>query len=108
MFQYCFGCEDSTTDAQSTDTTLELEVLKQKYRLKDISTLLEKQHDLIKLIIQKMEIVSEAEDEDSNDLFQHKFRKRQLEHRNSKWDTVLKAVKSNVSNPSTEKSSSLL
>ena len=78
------------------------------FRLKDISTLLEKQHDLIKLIIQKMEIVSEAEDEDSNDLFQHKFRKRQLEHRNSKWDTVLKAVKSNVSNPSTEKSSSLL
>ncbi|KFW88052.1 Transient receptor potential cation channel subfamily A member 1, partial [Manacus vitellinus] len=93
VFQYCFGCEDSTTYAQSPDTTLELEVLKQKYRLKDISTLLEKQHDLIKLIIQKMEIVSEAEDEDSNDLFQHKFRKRQLEHKNSKWDTVLKAVK---------------
>uniref|UniRef100_A0A8C6J6L8 Transient receptor potential cation channel subfamily A member 1 n=1 Tax=Melopsittacus undulatus TaxID=13146 RepID=A0A8C6J6L8_MELUD len=93
--RYC-GFMDSTTDAQSTDTTLELEVLKQKYRLKDISTLLEKQHDLIKLIIQKMEIVSEAEDEDSNDLFQHKFRKRQLEHKNSKWDTVLKAVKTNV------------
>uniref|UniRef100_A0A8C5JPR5 Transient receptor potential cation channel subfamily A member 1 n=1 Tax=Junco hyemalis TaxID=40217 RepID=A0A8C5JPR5_JUNHY len=73
------------------------------FRLKDISTLLEKQHDLIKLIIQKMEIVSEAEDEDSNDLFQHKFRKRQLEHKNSKWDTVLKAVKTNVPNPSTEK-----
>ncbi|KAM7069870.1 transient receptor potential cation channel subfamily A member 1 [Acridotheres tristis] len=103
VFQYCFGCEDSTTYAQSPDTTLELEVLKQKYRLKDISTLLEKQHDLIKLIIQKMEIVSEAEDEDSNDLFQHKFRKRQLEHKNSKWDTVLKAVKTNVPNPSTEK-----
>uniref|UniRef100_A0A8B9TBW7 Transient receptor potential cation channel subfamily A member 1 n=1 Tax=Anas platyrhynchos TaxID=8839 RepID=A0A8B9TBW7_ANAPL len=92
--------------AQSTDTTLELEVLKQKYRLKDLSTLLEKQHDLIKLIIQKMEIVSEAEDEDSNDLFQHKFRKRQLEHKNSKWDTVLKAVKTNVPNPSTEKNNS--
>uniref|UniRef100_A0A8C3MTI1 Transient receptor potential cation channel subfamily A member 1 n=1 Tax=Geospiza parvula TaxID=87175 RepID=A0A8C3MTI1_GEOPR len=99
VFQYCFGCEDSTTYAQSPDTTLELEVLKQKYRLKDISTLLEKQHDLIKLIIQKMEIVSEAEDEDSNDLFQHKFRKRQLEHKNSKWDTVLKAVKTNIPNP---------
>ncbi|XP_009975855.1 PREDICTED: transient receptor potential cation channel subfamily A member 1-like [Tauraco erythrolophus] len=106
VFQYCFGCEDSTTDAQSTDTTLELEVLKQKYRLKDISTLLEKQHDLIKLILQKMEIVSEAEDEDSNDLFQHKFRKRQLEHKNSKWDTVLKAVKTNVPNQSTEKNNS--
>uniref|UniRef100_A0A8B9MQY0 Transient receptor potential cation channel subfamily A member 1 n=1 Tax=Accipiter nisus TaxID=211598 RepID=A0A8B9MQY0_9AVES len=103
--RYC-GFMDSTTDAQSTDTTLELEVLKQKYRLKDISTLLEKQHDLIKLIIQKMEIVSEAEDEDSNDLFQHKFRKRQLEHKNSKWDTVLKAVKTNVPNPSTEKNNS--
>lgn len=76
------------------------------FRLKDISTLLEKQHDLIKLIIQKMEIVSEAEDEDSNDLFQHKFRKRQLEHKNSKWDTVLKAVKTNVPNPSTEKNNS--
>uniref|UniRef100_A0A8D2PXJ0 Transient receptor potential cation channel subfamily A member 1 n=1 Tax=Zosterops lateralis melanops TaxID=1220523 RepID=A0A8D2PXJ0_ZOSLA len=103
--RYC-GFMDSTTYAQSPDTTLELEVLKQKYRLKDISTLLEKQHDLIKLIIQKMEIVSEAEDEDSNDLFQHKFRKRQLEHKNSKWDTVLKAVKTNVPNPSTEKNNS--
>lgn len=76
------------------------------FRLKDISTLLEKQHDLIKLIIQKMEIVSEAEDEDSNDLFQHKFRKRQLEHKNSKWDTVLKAVKTNACNQSTEKNNS--
>uniref|UniRef100_A0A8C3MU18 Transient receptor potential cation channel subfamily A member 1 n=1 Tax=Geospiza parvula TaxID=87175 RepID=A0A8C3MU18_GEOPR len=103
--RYC-GFMDSTTYAQSPDTTLELEVLKQKYRLKDISTLLEKQHDLIKLIIQKMEIVSEAEDEDSNDLFQHKFRKRQLEHKNSKWDTVLKAVKTNIPNPSTEKNNS--
>ncbi|XP_075776642.1 transient receptor potential cation channel subfamily A member 1 [Pelodiscus sinensis] len=94
VFNYCFGYEDSVTDAQSADTTLELEILKQKYRLKDMSTLLEKQHELIKLIIQKMEIVSEAGDEDSNDLFQHKFRKQQLEHMNSKWDTVLKAVKS--------------
>ncbi|XP_006015374.1 transient receptor potential cation channel subfamily A member 1 [Alligator sinensis] len=94
VFQYCFGCEDNTTDTHSTDSTLELEVLKQKYRLKDISTLLERQHDLIKLILQKMEIVSEAEDEDSNDLFQQNFRKQQLENRNSKWDTVLKVVKS--------------
>uniref|UniRef100_A0A7M4FKT5 Transient receptor potential cation channel subfamily A member 1 n=1 Tax=Crocodylus porosus TaxID=8502 RepID=A0A7M4FKT5_CROPO len=94
VFQYCFGCEDNTIDTHSTDSTLELEVLKQKYRLKDISILLERQHDLIKLILQKMEIVSEAEDEDSNDLFQQNFRKQQLENRNSKWDTVLKVVKS--------------
>lgn len=32
VFQYCFGCEDNTTDTHSTDSTLELEVLKQKYR----------------------------------------------------------------------------
>uniref|UniRef100_A0A8D0HGQ3 Transient receptor potential cation channel subfamily A member 1 n=1 Tax=Sphenodon punctatus TaxID=8508 RepID=A0A8D0HGQ3_SPHPU len=94
VFQYCFGYEDNTEDTKSVDTTLELEILKQKYRLQDLSTLLEKQHDLLKLIIQKMEIVSEAEDEDTNDLFQHKFRKQQLERKNSKWDTVLKTVKS--------------
>lgn len=63
-------------------------------RLKDIATLVEKQHNLLKLVAQKMEIMSEAEDEDPKDLFQNKFRKEQLEHKNSKWDTVLKAVKS--------------
>lgn len=59
-----------------------------------MAALLEKQHDLLKLVIQKMEIISEVEDEDANDLFQHKFRKQQLDPKNSKWDTVLKAVKS--------------
>nr|XP_056710881.1 transient receptor potential cation channel subfamily A member 1 [Euleptes europaea] len=93
VFQYCFGCDDTATDTQSVDRTVEVEVLKQKYRLKDMAALLEKQHDLVKLIIQKMEIISEVEDEDANDLFQHKFRKHQLDHKNSKWDTVLKAVK---------------
>uniref|UniRef100_A0A670XMQ2 Transient receptor potential cation channel subfamily A member 1 n=1 Tax=Pseudonaja textilis TaxID=8673 RepID=A0A670XMQ2_PSETE len=94
VFQYCFGWDNIAADTQSADTTLELEVLKQKYRLKDIATLVEKQHNLLKLVAQKMEIMSEAEDEDPNDLFQNKFRKEQLEHKSSKWDTVLKAVKS--------------
>ncbi|XP_077208275.1 transient receptor potential cation channel subfamily A member 1 isoform X1 [Paroedura picta] len=94
VFQYCFGCDDAAADTQSADTTLELEVLKQKYRLKDMAALLEKQHCLLKLVIQKMEIISEVEDEDANDLFQHRFRKQQLDHKSSKWDTVLKAVKS--------------
>ncbi|XP_042320382.1 LOW QUALITY PROTEIN: transient receptor potential cation channel subfamily A member 1 [Sceloporus undulatus] len=84
VFQYCFGCDDRATDLQNADTSLELEVLKQKYRLKDIATLLEKQHNLLKLVVQKMEIISEAEDEDTNDLFQHKFRKQQLQHKNRK------------------------
>uniref|UniRef100_A0A6J0V738 Transient receptor potential cation channel subfamily A member 1 n=1 Tax=Pogona vitticeps TaxID=103695 RepID=A0A6J0V738_9SAUR len=94
VFQYCFGCNSTATDAQNADSSLELEVLKQKYRLKDITTLMERQHELLKLIVQKMEIISEAEDEDTNDLFQHKFRKQHLENKNSKWDTVLNAVKS--------------
>ncbi|XP_058032168.1 transient receptor potential cation channel subfamily A member 1 [Ahaetulla prasina] len=94
VFQYCFGWDNTAADTQSADTTLELEVLKQKYRLKDIATLVEKQHHLLKLVAQKMEIMSEAEDEDPNDLFQNKFRKEQLEHKDSKWNTVLKAVKS--------------
>ncbi|XP_060133733.1 transient receptor potential cation channel subfamily A member 1 isoform X1 [Zootoca vivipara] len=93
VFQYCFGNNDIAANTPNADTSLELEVLKQKYRLKDIAALMEKQHDLLKLVVQKMEIISEAEDEDTNDLFQHKFRKKQLEHKNSKWDTVLKAVK---------------
>ncbi|XP_066480502.1 transient receptor potential cation channel subfamily A member 1 [Tiliqua scincoides] len=94
VFQYCFGSDYKAADNQSADRSLELEVLKQKYRLKDIATLMEKQHNLLKLVLQKMEIISEAEDEDTSDLFQHTFRKKQLEHKNSKWDTVLKAVKS--------------
>lgn len=41
-----------------------------------------------------MEVIFEAEDGDPNDSFQNKFRKEKLEHKNNKWDTVLKAVKS--------------
>ncbi|ELW72950.1 Transient receptor potential cation channel subfamily A member 1 [Tupaia chinensis] len=61
--------------------------------LKDVTSLLEKQHELIKLIIQKMEIISETEDEDNHCSFQDRFKKEQLEQRNSKWNSVLKAVK---------------
>uniref|UniRef100_A0A8B9HBS6 Transient receptor potential cation channel, subfamily A, member 1b n=1 Tax=Astyanax mexicanus TaxID=7994 RepID=A0A8B9HBS6_ASTMX len=43
---------------------LEREIMKQKYRLKEISSVLEKQHNLLKLIIQKMEITSEADEHD--------------------------------------------
>lgn len=63
------------------------------YRLKDLSSLLEKQHELIKLIIQKMEIISETEDEDNHSSFQDKFKKEQLEQRHSRWNSVLTAVK---------------
>ncbi|XP_043850025.1 transient receptor potential cation channel subfamily A member 1 [Dromiciops gliroides] len=92
LFHYCFCSRYTKPETQHTDKTLEVEVLKQKYRLKDLSMLLEKQHELVKLIIQKMEIISEAEDEDSSFSFQQRFRNKQLE-KNSKWHSVLKAVK---------------
>ncbi|EGW09908.1 Transient receptor potential cation channel subfamily A member 1 [Cricetulus griseus] len=61
--------------------------------LKDLTSLLEKQHELIKLIIQKMEIISETEDEDNHCSFQDKFKKERLEQMQSKWNFVLNAVK---------------
>uniref|UniRef100_A0A4X2LR40 Transient receptor potential cation channel subfamily A member 1 n=1 Tax=Vombatus ursinus TaxID=29139 RepID=A0A4X2LR40_VOMUR len=92
LFQYCFCPQYKKPETQYADKTLEVEVLKQKYRLKDLALLLEKQHELVKLIIQKMEIVSEAEDEDSSFSFQQRFRNQQLQ-KNSKWHSVLKAMK---------------
>ncbi|XP_041823420.1 transient receptor potential cation channel subfamily A member 1b [Melanotaenia boesemani] len=45
-------------------TLLENEIRKQKSRMKEMSSMLEKQHCLLKLIIQKMEITSEADEYD--------------------------------------------
>ncbi|XP_066577107.1 transient receptor potential cation channel subfamily A member 1b [Amia ocellicauda] len=74
-------------------TPLENELQRQKYRLKDISSILEKQHNLLKLIIQKMDITSEADEYDGPDLFQDNSVKRQLLHKKSKWEPLLKAVR---------------
>lgn len=93
MIQLIFHTKEERQEIPNVDTSLETEILKQKYRLKDLTSLLEKQHELIKLIIQKMEIISEAEDEDNHSSFQDRFKKEQLEQRNSKWNSVLKAVK---------------
>ncbi|XP_060058243.1 transient receptor potential cation channel subfamily A member 1 [Erinaceus europaeus] len=93
IFHYLFHTHEARQEMPNTDTVLETEMLKQKYRLKDLTSLLERQHELIKLIIQKMEIISETEDEDSHSSFQDKFKREQLEQRNSKWNCVLNAVK---------------
>ncbi|EHB06406.1 Transient receptor potential cation channel subfamily A member 1 [Heterocephalus glaber] len=93
LFRYFFGIQEARQEIPNTDTCLELEMLKQKYRLKDLTSLLEKQHELIKLIIQKMEIISETEDEDNHTSFQDRFKKEQLEQMNSKWNFVLRAFK---------------
>ncbi|XP_039201373.1 transient receptor potential cation channel subfamily A member 1 [Crotalus tigris] len=94
MFQYCFGWDNLASDAKNADAAIELELLKQKYRLKDTANMVEKQHDLLKQIAKKMEVISVVEDEDLNDSLQSQFRKEHFENTNSKWDTVFKAVKS--------------
>nr|XP_055058001.1 transient receptor potential cation channel subfamily A member 1a isoform X2 [Misgurnus anguillicaudatus] len=70
-------------------TPVERELTKQKYRLKEIADILEKQHNLLKLVVQKMEISSEAEDHDGPPVFQEL--KEKLLTR-SKWGPLLRAV----------------
>ncbi|XP_073705503.1 transient receptor potential cation channel subfamily A member 1a [Garra rufa] len=70
-------------------TPLERELTKQKYRMKEMSESMEKQHNLLKLIVQKMEISSEAEEHDGPPVFQEL--KEKLLTR-SKWGPLLRAV----------------
>ncbi|KAG7488575.1 hypothetical protein MATL_G00035650 [Megalops atlanticus] len=74
-------------------TPLEYELHKQKYRLKEMSTVLEKQHNLLKLIIQKMEIASEADERDGPEVLQGRGERLRLSKR-SKWIPLMKAVTS--------------
>ncbi|XP_067108613.1 transient receptor potential cation channel subfamily A member 1-like [Osmerus mordax] len=100
---FCFWNSGGTVHARLKPCTnqtlpLEQEINKQKYRLKEISSVMEKQHDLLKLIIQKMEISSEAEEHDGPQLFQgyrNRDRNRlglQLSSSTSRWDPVLQAI----------------
>lgn len=68
--QLIFG-EDEKTEIWSHEqaksrpcTLIETELRKQKNRMKEMYNQLEKQHGLLKLIIQKMEITSEADEND--------------------------------------------
>lgn len=69
---------------------MEYELKNQKYRLKEMASVLEKQHNLLKLIIQKMEIVTEADDQDGPELAQSHFEGRLAKR--SKWIPLVKAV----------------
>uniref|UniRef100_A0A673XM57 Transient receptor potential cation channel, subfamily A, member 1a n=1 Tax=Salmo trutta TaxID=8032 RepID=A0A673XM57_SALTR len=71
-------------------THMEQEISKQKYRLKEMSNIIEKQHNLLKLIVQKMEISSEAEEHDGPQLFQG-YRDKTLPCQ-SKWNPLLRAL----------------
>ncbi|TRY99671.1 hypothetical protein DNTS_027992 [Danionella cerebrum] len=70
-------------------TPLERELAKQKYRLKEISENMEKQHNLLKLVVQKMEISSEADEHDGPPVVQELKEKLLTK---SKWGPLLRAV----------------
>ncbi|XP_053715593.1 transient receptor potential cation channel subfamily A member 1b [Synchiropus splendidus] len=78
-------------------TFMENELRKQKNRMKEMSSLLEKQHNLLKLVIQKMDITSEADEYDGPvNLQAHNWPSiRQIRpgsRRKSRWAPVLKAL----------------
>ncbi|XP_063076389.1 transient receptor potential cation channel subfamily A member 1-like [Engraulis encrasicolus] len=69
-------------------TCVERELAKQKYRMKELFSLVEKQHNLVKLIVEKMEIIAESEDQDGPEGF-HSPRSGA-----DKWAPVIRAVMS--------------
>ncbi|CAL8292745.1 unnamed protein product [Lota lota] len=80
----------------SSTNPIENELQKQKTRLKEMSSLLEKQHSLLKLIIQKMEITSEADECDGPEHFRSRACSRLTQsprHQGgSKWIPLIKAI----------------
>ncbi|KAM9331854.1 transient receptor potential cation channel subfamily A member 1b [Pholidichthys leucotaenia] len=87
LFKQFFYGEEETNEVWShlqsksrTCTLLENELRKQKSRMKEMSSMLEKQSGLLKLIIQKMDITSEADEYDGP-----------VNVRGIKWPTLGKA-----------------
>ncbi|XP_071780098.2 transient receptor potential cation channel subfamily A member 1b isoform X1 [Centroberyx gerrardi] len=78
-------------------TPIDNELQKQKYRLKEMSSILEKQHNLLKLIIQKMEITSEADEYDGpvhvrGGMWSRLSQSRSAGHSVSRWVPLMKAI----------------
>ena len=61
------------------------------YRLREICSILEKQHTMVKLILQKMEITSEADDYDGPD---DAFSGRRGRAQTSKWIPLMRSLQS--------------
>lgn len=66
-------------------------------RMKEMSSMLEKQHDLLKLIIQKMEIASEADEYDDpvrtkGSMWATLRRSKSKCHGESRWIPLIKAI----------------
>ncbi|XP_062841687.1 transient receptor potential cation channel subfamily A member 1b [Trichomycterus rosablanca] len=79
----------SSSSSSSTSSPLERELIKQKHRLKEISSVLDKQHTLLKLIIQKMEINTEADENDGPVDMRSIARAKS---RKSRWAPLMKAL----------------
>uniref|UniRef100_A0A8C7JZI9 Transient receptor potential cation channel, subfamily A, member 1b n=1 Tax=Oncorhynchus kisutch TaxID=8019 RepID=A0A8C7JZI9_ONCKI len=63
------------------------------YRLKEISSVLEKQHDLMKLMIQKMEITSEADEHDGpTEVKGYRQRSNWGQAKGSNWIPLMKVL----------------
>lgn len=67
------------------------------YRMKEMSNMMEKQHDLLKLIIQKMEITSEADEHDGpvnvrGSMWPGLSRNKPRVHSTSRWVPLMKAI----------------
>ncbi|XP_055364424.1 transient receptor potential cation channel subfamily A member 1b [Betta splendens] len=78
---------------------IENELRKQKSRMKEMSSLLEKQHSLLKLIIQKMEISSEADECDGpatakGSMWPSMSQVKARGHAVSRWVPLMKAIES--------------
>uniref|UniRef100_UPI00398F7D25 transient receptor potential cation channel subfamily A member 1b n=1 Tax=Pristiophorus japonicus TaxID=55135 RepID=UPI00398F7D25 len=98
LFQGFSGSQNPHTysemDSDAIDLEkLELQLEKQKYRLKDISAAVQKQFELLMLIIQKLGIDSVAEDQDQVEHSQYsKAKRQQFKKKGSKWDLALQAI----------------
>ncbi|XP_076837477.1 transient receptor potential cation channel subfamily A member 1a isoform X2 [Brachyhypopomus gauderio] len=94
---FCCGSEINKARTRLSQTSQQLtpveqELTKQKHRLKAMSESMEKQHNLLKLIVQKMEISSEAEDQDGPAVCCEENMRRT--HTRSKWQPLLNTVTS--------------
>ncbi|XP_067233966.1 transient receptor potential cation channel subfamily A member 1b isoform X2 [Chanodichthys erythropterus] len=72
---------------------LERELHKQKSRMKAMSCMLEKQHNLLKLIIQKMEITSEADEYDGPQNPRALKQPTSSSSQKSKWVPLMQAIR---------------
>uniref|UniRef100_A0A8C5HX78 Ion transport domain-containing protein n=1 Tax=Gouania willdenowi TaxID=441366 RepID=A0A8C5HX78_GOUWI len=77
-------------------TWMQNEILKQKSRMKEMSDTLEKQHTLLKLIVQKMDITSEADESDGPETKAHMWpnlsQVKPRRHPTSRWVPLMKAI----------------